>query len=77
MKVKQQKYEMIAQKPHCENFIPIQTKDFHCLNSDNLRKRNLSNGRFSVTATVAMELRITHIFSGRKCYLIFLYKVDC
>ena len=57
MKVKQQKYEMIAQKPHCENFIPIQTKDFHCLNSDNLRKRNLSNGRFSVTATVAMELQ--------------------
>ena len=38
MKVKQQKYEMIAQKPHCENFIPIQTKDFHCLNSDNLKK---------------------------------------
>ena len=50
MKVKQQKYEMIAQKPHCENFIPIQTKDFHCLNSDNLRKQNLSNGRFSLTA---------------------------
>ena len=27
----------------------ILTKDFHCLNSVNLRKRNLSNGRFSVT----------------------------
>ena len=40
-------------------FCPILTKDFHCLNSNNLRKRNLSNGRFSVT--VSFQFGVTFI----------------
>ena len=36
-------------------FRPILIKDFHYLNTDNLRKQNLSNGRFFVTV----------------CYLLF------
>ena len=40
-------------------FCPILTKDFHCLISNNLRKQNLSNGRFSVT--VSFQFGVTFI----------------
>ena len=36
-------------------FCPIITKDFHCFSSNNLRKRNLSNERFSVTVKYKLK----------------------
>ena len=44
----------------------ILTKYFYCLNSDNLRKRNLSNGRFSVTVTTQFTMCFIKFVEGKR-----------